>query len=485
MVETSEIFKEYEEMGRKWLNGEFDIVKFGNINFNDKQIAFLNNKSRYCLMSGGFASGKTTAYIVKLILLSLFFPNNRILLGRKTRQDVERVTLPDFFDICPPGIYEHKIGPGKIVFGNGSEIIFFGLDALQDGAGQDIKKAEQAIKSLNLGAVFIDQLEEIEYRVFEALSGRLRRNVGFQQMNFTTNPANFWAYEYFKVNPKANTALIQTSMLDNRANLTDDFIKDQLSKGERYVKRYVYGDWSPDTLVEGGVFSEEYIKNQELLCSEPIREIDGIKIWYEPEDDKSYQIGIDPSEGSVDPCSITVVCVETGFQVASFNGFLPIAAVAEKSIQIALMYSRNKKPLMIPEATGAGTALIEHLKMKGWDKIYEREVFSQREKKKTKKLGFYTNYSSKTQLIENTKELFSKNFIKLKDKKAVEELKTFIYQNEVKSKGASAQTGYRDDRVMSTMLAYWGIVAMDLKMKTIFDKIKRHESKKMIKYHYE
>lgn len=479
---SSNPLEHWEALGKRWVNNEVDIEDFNGVKFNEKQKEFINSRSRYTLLSGGFASGKTTGFIVKLYLMSVFFPGNRILLGRKTRQDVERATLPDILDVFPSGTYEHKVGPGKIVFPNGSEIIFFGLDALQSGAGQDIKKAEQAIKSLNLGAVFIDQLEEIEFRVFEALSGRLRRNVPFQQMNFTTNPANFWAYDYFKVNPRHGTKLIETSMMDNKANLSKEFIEDQLAKPKRYVDRYVYGLWSPDTLVEGGVFAEEYIKEQGLHARNPKREVDGMKIFEEPKD-HTYQIGVDPSTGATDPCGIKVVDMDTGELVASFKGYVPSNVQVEKTVQLAMMYSKLKKPLVIPECTGVGEAFVNDLK-KVYEKIYEREIFNQREKKTTKKLGFYTNFATKNLLIEHMKNLFQAKFPKIRDQETVDEMKVFIYTNEAQQKGAGAQNGYHDDQIMSTMLAYWNIKPVTVREQSIMDRFDRQKKKKVVKYIY-
>jgi hypothetical protein len=374
------------------------------------------------------------------------------------------------------------VGPGKIIFPNGSEIIFFGLDALQAGAGQDIKKAEQAIKSLNLGAYFIDQLEEIELRVIEALSGRLRRNVPFQQGNSTTNPANFWAYDHFKVNPRPGHRLIETSMMDNKENLSKEFIEDMLSKPKRYVDRYVYGLWSPDTLVEGGVFAEEYIKEQMMHSRQPLRTIDGIEIYTEPVNHE-YQIGVDPSTGANDPCAIKVVDKENGELVASYKAYVPNNVQVEKTVQLTMMYNKVKMPLVIPECTGVGESFVNDLK-KVYEKIYEREIFNQRERKTTKKLGFFTNFASKNLLIEHMKVLFHKHFPKIRDKVTVEEMKTFIYSDEAQMKGAGAQNGYHDDQIMATMLAYWGIEAVTFREKRLTDRLNRQKERKVIKYQY-
>lgn len=452
---------QYEQLGKDWLAGKIKVANFQGFTLNEKQIAFVNDKSRYCLLSGGYASGKTVAFVIKLILESLFFKNNLILLGRKTRQDVERTTLQDFINICPQNLYKHKVGAGMIEFVNGSKILLFGLDALQSGAGQDIKKAEQAIKSMNLGGVYIDQLEEIEFRVFEQLSGRLRRDVGLQQMNFCTNPANFWAYDYFKVNPRVNTKLIETSMMDNKGNLSPEFIQDQLSKPKRYVQRYVYGDWSPDSLVEGGVFATDYIIDQEFYVKSPLREFNGIRIFEEPREDTLYQIGVDPSDGSTDPCAISVVRLDTGDQVATYSAYVPHTVIADKTVELAIMYGQKDKPRVIPEANGAGQALVEYLKQK-YDNIYEREIPNQRTNTKVNKLGFVTTHGSKQLLIENMILLLSKKSVKIRDRRTLEEVKTFIWTNEAQQKGAGAQRGYHDDSIMALMLAMWGMKPIDI-----------------------
>lgn len=476
-----ELCKQYEDLGKRWVAGEVDIEDFNGVKLNAKQKEFINDRSRYSLIYGGFASGKTTAFIIKLYLLSMFFPGNRILLGRKTRQEVEIATLPDIFDIFPQGTYTHKVGPGIIEFPNGSQILFFGLDALQSGAGQDIKKAEQRIKSLNLGAYFIDQLEEIEERVFTALSGRLRRNVPFQQSCSTTNPANFWAYDYFIVHPRPNTHAVQTSMLDNKDNLSNEYIEDQLSKPELYVQRYVYGNWSPDVLVEGTVFSKEYITSQ--ITRNAIRILDGIQIYEEPKD-HDYQIGVDPSSGATDPCGIVCIDKDTGETVATYSAYVPNEVQIEKTVQMALLYSRKRKPLVIPEATGVGQAFVEGLK-KVYEKIYEREIFNKRDKETMNKLGFQTSYATKTQLIEHMKSLFHRRFPKIRDVRIVNELKMFIYTDEAKERGAGAQKGYHDDLTMAMMLAYWNVMPITPRERNLLERFDRQKKPKVLQYSYQ
>jgi hypothetical protein len=479
--------QQYKEMGARWLAGEFLVEDWQigekKIIFNDKQKEFVNDKTRFSLISGGFSSGKTLALLFKTVLLALWFPGNRILLGRRTRTELEKVTLPDFFDICPPEWVEYRVGPGIIKFFNGSEIILFGLDALQNGSSQDIKKAEQELKSLNLGGFVIDQLEEIEERVFQALRGRLRRDVGFRQGIMSTNPANFWAYDYFKANPRESTRLIEVSTLENKKNLPPDYLQDLLNNPKNYVERYVHGTWSPDVMTEASVFAKDYILEQAFYIQEPIREFDGIKIYQEPKHNEEYQIGADPSEGAIDPCCIKVVSKTSGEEVASFSGFVPTSVQVNKLVQLANMYSINKRPLIVVEANASGTAVIESLKMQ-YDNIYEREVFNYQEQRSTRKLGFVTSDSTKKLLIEHFNLLLRSKFAKIRDKETQNEMKTFIYSNEARMKGAGAQTGFHDDRVMATMLAYFRINPMTTREKNLFKELEQKRKNKKITYQF-
>jgi hypothetical protein len=452
----NQVMQDWESLGKRWLAGEVTIKEFNGIKLNKPQKEFVNDKSPMVLVSGGMASGKTTAFIIKMILLCLMFPGNRVLLGRKSRSEIERTALRDFFDICPVGIYTFRVKDGIIQFNNGSEILLFGLEASQSGE-KDIRGAQQEIRGLNLGGVGIDQLEEVEERVVMDLMGRMRRNVPFRQIFMNCNPANFWALDYFKLHPRPNTKLIETSMLDNKDNLPPDYISNLMtSQSERWIRKNVHGEWTTDALVDSTVFSETFITAQGLNVQEPIRTFDGIKIYHEMNPAHTYQIGVDPSEGGQDPCAISVVDKDTGEKVAKYSAYVPINVVADKAIRLAIQYTTTSEPLMIPESNGNGAAFIEVAK-RSYDNIYVRKQYNKREDKWTKNLGFNTNVSTKEMLITNFDKLLQRNFPKVRDRETIEQLKTFIYTNEARKKGAGAQSGFHDDEVMSTLLAYWEI----------------------------
>jgi len=482
---------EWEQLGQGLVKGE---IKLDEIELNGKKYKFSatqrefisNFKDRFCLYSGGYGCGKSLALYIKLILTCKCFPDNSIVLGRKTLQDIERAILPDLFDLMPAKWYHHRVKDAVINFYNGSKIILFGLDSLQQGNMADIKKAQQKLKSINIGGFFIDQLEEVEYEVFNTLRTRMRRNVPVRQGNMTTNPANYWGYHYFvkKENyynekwvvpkePPTDRAYYQGSMMDNKDNLPDDYLEDQLQHDENYIKRYVYGEWTPDVLTSRAVFADEYIKKMRSLVKPPLAVEEGCEIYEQPKWGL-YQMGVDPSEGSVDPSSISVVSLD-GRKVAKFNGYTTIPGLAEK---VKYLYYKYKKPLIIPESNASGTALIQQIADL---RIYKRMQMDYREKRETEKLGFNTNYQTKQALISHFQDLLRKGFPRIYDQKTIDELNTFIWSDEARQKGAGAQRGFHDDDIMSTLLAYWGITPATMAVKAA----KRSKSFKKRLYQYD
>jgi hypothetical protein len=435
--------------------------------FSDKQAQFIcdldGKNHKFVLFSGGRGCGKSLALVIKMYLVCKCFPGIRVLLGRKNLSDIEKTTLQDFFKVVPSREFNYRVKDGLINFNNGSQIVLLGLDAMQSGDVADMKKAEQKTKSMNLGGYFLDQLEEIEYDVFQKLNDTMRMKAPEgeldypRQGNMTTNPANFWAYYYFKQNkrmnedgnwiPKINSdsLLLEGSMLDNRDNLPEDFIQDRLSREESYVRRFVYGEWTTDVLLKGTVFAKEYIRKLELLKRNPIDNKEGCKIYEYSKPGLFYQMGVDPSEGIVDPSSVKVVSSE-GKIVASFCGMATIPELADK---IKFLYYQYQKPRIIPEVNKS--SLLEHIKDL---RVYRRKQFDYKTKKETEKLGFVTSWSTKQALITNFQDIL-RNSNPVLDYETIEEMKTFLWSDQAALQGASAARGFHDDNIIATLLGFW------------------------------
>lgn len=456
----------YVELVKELLGGK----KIGEITlrgkryvFSEKQAEFISDmKSKFLLFSGGRGAGKSLALCIKMYLMCKGFKGIRILLGRKTITDLEKTTLNDFFKLIPSTEYEHRVKDNLLNFRNGSQIIIFGLDAMQSGSVADMKKAQQKTKSLNIGAYFIDQLEEIDYEVFQSVNETMRMTSPEldypRQGNMTCNPANFWAYHYFKLGermgedgvwiPKQETdsRVIEVSMLDNKDNLPPDFIKDRMNREESYVRRMVYGEWNMDLLTKGAVFAREHIKFLETMRKPPIAVEEGCEIYENPGVGE-YRMGVDPSEGVVDPSSISVID-QHGRKVAKWNGMIPIQGLADK---VKFLYYKYHRPLIIPESN-QGAALIREIRDL---RVYRRIRTDEKWDVETEKLGFRMSWESKEQLIGHFQKLLRNKCVRIFDQKTVDEMKTFIWTDEAREQGAGAQRGFHDDDIISTMLAYW------------------------------
>ena len=279
-----------------------------------------------------------------------------------------------------------------------------------------------------------------------------------RQGSMTINPVNHWSYHFFKENqwmdedgqwhPKAiaNSRLIEGSLLDNKANLPDDFIQDMLGRDESYVRRFVYGIWDLSVMVRGSVFAKEYVSLLEKYCRAPVETKEGCQIYEVPKNGGIYQIGVDPSEGVVDPSAV-VVATGDGRVVATYTGMATIPELADK---IKFLYYHYGKPKIVPEVNKS--SLLEHIKDLN---IYRRRQFDYKTKKETEKLGFVTSWTTKQALITHFQELLRNNVPRIPDIRIVNEMKAFVWSDSASKQGAAASSGFHDDLIMATMLAFW------------------------------
>jgi hypothetical protein len=157
---------------------------------------------------------------------------------------------------------------------------------------------------------------------------------------------------------------------------------------------------------------------------------------------------------------VKVVSCQTGEEVASYAAFVPTKVIADKVVYLSALYSRLGKPLVVPESTGVGQALIEELRRRDV-RLYVRESFNSRTRKKTDKYGFATTYSTKMQLIEHARALMARGAARVRERETLDELKVFRYDDAAKKAGAGAPDGFHDDRVMALLLALWNVAPSD------------------------
>lgn len=216
---------------------------------SDKQRQWIDTYAREKLLGGAKRGGKSVALAMHSALLSMAFPGNRGLLARKNMTDLKDTTLDEFFKTVPPEfITRHHRGDRKIIFPNGSEILYRGL-----GDKSDYEKA----KSMTLGFLAIDEPSEVEFDSYKQLNGQLTHVLpdgtrpAYMTL-LTCNPEPGWVKQRFIDSLIPGGLYIQALPRDNP--FLPPGWEDELraSMDEDWVRRYLDGSWD---VFEGQVFT--------------------------------------------------------------------------------------------------------------------------------------------------------------------------------------------------------------------------------------
>lgn len=209
------------------------------------QADFVNSSARYLLNSGGVGSGKTYSIVLKALDLCVSNPGIFLLIGAQTYPLLRDTTLREFLNVVPSEIVAaYNKTNQHFTFHNGSEVIFRAFD--------DPNK----LKSLNLGAVGIEEMTDVNEEIFKMLRTRLRQE-GMPCCLFgATNPSTFgnWVYKYFIESPIENSEVVYSVSSDNDF-LPREYIADleQIKKSNpEYYERMVMGRWGA---LEGLVYN--------------------------------------------------------------------------------------------------------------------------------------------------------------------------------------------------------------------------------------
>ena len=232
---------------------EFMIIP--ETNKHDRDIA---------LYQGGYGSGKTFCGSFIGICLCLKYQGIIGLVGAQTYTLVRDTTLRQYFEHLDnmgyrQGVhYKFSSSEDKIIFANGSEIMFRHL--------QEPNK----LKSLNLGFVELEEMSDTPESTFKMLLSRLRQNVkpewekkGFKYRLFGhTNPEpnKGWIYKYFVEKKPEYFRLILAPTTQNK-HLSPEYVE---SLKEIYDEQYYrinvlgeFGDYTSGLVVKG--FTDENV----------------------------------------------------------------------------------------------------------------------------------------------------------------------------------------------------------------------------------
>lgn len=240
---------------------------------------FQRSRKKVQLMGGGFGNGKTTALVIKALIVAEGYPGINMLLGRSTYPKLNDTLRKEFLVWCPKHWIES--GPSNadntVYLKNGS-VINFRYIAQQ---GKMKEQTTSNLLSANYGFVGLDQMEdpEISEKDFKDLMGRLRQSVKYTGKDDTlprtgprwfvgtTNPTANWVYkslvrplhrfrdsngqfrdEKLIVHPKTHEPWIdvfEASTYDNARNLPIDFIEGlEATLTGQMRERFLLGKWA-------------------------------------------------------------------------------------------------------------------------------------------------------------------------------------------------------------------------------------------------
>lgn len=192
----------------------------------------------------GSAGSAKSYFITQKLIVRACREKIRILVCRKTGNTNRLSTFPLFKSILAKWRLLGDFATAKestmsIVFENGSEIIFIGLDE------------ETKLLSLHdIGCVFIEEAFEVPKAIVEQLNLRLRGTTKDKQIIMAFNPISkkSWLYNFCEVNPPKNFLYLHSTYKDNPfldpevvAEMEEDYVRNPAK-----ARIYNDGQWGVD-----------------------------------------------------------------------------------------------------------------------------------------------------------------------------------------------------------------------------------------------
>jgi len=260
---------------------------------------FVMSTADEVLGSGAFGSGKTRAGCEKAALQAALYPGNHVLVARRTHSSLTDTTLRTLTDEVLPDswIQNHNKGQHRLEIRSPlypaaycrecgwetydevepekqacpkcdryalesvplSEISYKGLNTAAPG-----RDLPSNILSMNLGAVYVDEMVEIEEKHYLLLAGRLRLRrldnpyvpeLPVRQIFGTTNPGSeqHWIYKRFYPPEPGKREVYESATEDNPHNPDDYVTRLQGQYSGVMADRYIGGEWVG---FEGRVYDE-------------------------------------------------------------------------------------------------------------------------------------------------------------------------------------------------------------------------------------
>lgn len=204
------------------------------------------------------------------------------------------------------------------------------------------------------------------------------------------------------------------------------------------------------------VISKELIEAQRKYIRQPVQELDGVIFYEHLKSNHYYSLGADPAEGiGQDDSAFTVIDRMTGREVAHFaNNQIPPDIFAKKIMKTAEYFNNA---LVVLEINNHGLTVLNELSRLGYMYIFRQRFYDKVAKDWTRRQGWKTTAVTKPLMIDEFIKALREEEVGLSTAATVGQMFTFVHTTEPNHHSMGAETGQRDDRLISAMLAWQGL----------------------------
>lgn len=204
------------------------------------------------------------------------------------------------------------------------------------------------------------------------------------------------------------------------------------------------------------VISKEIIEEQRKFIREPVQELDGVLYYAHMKSDRYYSLGADPAEGiGQDDSAFTVIDRMTGREVAHFaSNQIPPDIFAKKIMKVAEYFN---DAIVVLEINNHGLAVLNELTRLGYMMIFRQRYHDKVSNQWTRRLGWKTTATTKPLMVDEFIKALREEEIGLSTAATLGQMLTFVHSDEPGRHSMGAESGQRDDRLISAMLAWQGL----------------------------
>ena len=191
---------------------------------NEKFFNLWNAETRYFLITGGRGSGKSFA-VNNFIENLTFQKGHTILFTRYTLVSAGRSIIPEFVEKIDLENHNEFFAIKNNIIRNkktGSKVIFSGIKTSSGNQTANLKSLQ------GITTWVLDEAEELTNPdVFDRIDLSVRQTGIQNRVIIVMNPTfkSHWIYKRWFEKPQPDTTYIHTTYQDNKANLSDSFIK--------------------------------------------------------------------------------------------------------------------------------------------------------------------------------------------------------------------------------------------------------------------